>query len=174
MNLTIETATFPQLKTYYDTVLNTDKTSFVSSNDEPTPIGCVQEMLAKVPAELWHRPDLRILDPCCGNGKFALPIVCEMARPRREILETVLEFNDLNKRRLATVRRIFCEGMYRLKITRHDFLTHPYTERYDLIVVNPPYRRLSNLSTPILRIHFFIIAYCYDIIKIRDFIVYRA
>lgn len=58
------------LKKYYDTVLNKDKSSYVNSNDEPTPIGCVEEILDKIPKELWKRKNLKILDPCGGNGNF--------------------------------------------------------------------------------------------------------
>lgn len=59
----VSNSSFDTIKSYYDKVLNNDKTTFCSSNDEPTPIGCVQEMMSKIPEELWTRHELSILDP---------------------------------------------------------------------------------------------------------------
>ena len=70
--MNVRTNSFGELKLYYDTVLNTDTDSFVTSNDEPTPIDCVEEMVASLPPEFMDRSDLKILDPCCGNGNFHL------------------------------------------------------------------------------------------------------
>ena len=68
--ITVNTSTFDELRTYYDDVLNKDKSTYKSTNDEPTPINCVSEMINKIPEELWKRENLSILDPCCGNGNF--------------------------------------------------------------------------------------------------------
>src|SRR5690554_3962117 len=68
----ISTHTYQELKNHYDTNINTDKTHYLSNNDEPTPIGCVEEMLEKVPDAFWHNQNIKILDPCCGNGNFGL------------------------------------------------------------------------------------------------------
>ena len=63
---------YMEIKSHYDDVLNKDRASFKSSNDEPTPISCVEEMIKKIPTGFWKRPleDLKILDPVCGNGNF--------------------------------------------------------------------------------------------------------
>ena len=37
----INTSVSPQLQQYYDEVLNLDKSTYKSSNDEPTPINCI-------------------------------------------------------------------------------------------------------------------------------------
>ena len=42
--ITIDTSTFNELTKYYDEILNTDKSTYKSSNDEPTPIDCINEM----------------------------------------------------------------------------------------------------------------------------------
>ncbi len=142
--LTIETSTFDELKKYYDETLNTDKSTYKSSNDEPTPIDCISEMISKIPTELWGRSDLSILDPCCGNGNFSIPILFELLKhhDKQTILEQILEFNDINESRLENVRRIFCSDKYNLQISNHDFLTTPNPNQYDLIVANPPYAKL--------------------------------
>ena len=142
--ITIETTSFEQLKKYYDETLNTDKNTYKSSNDEPTPIDCIVEMISKIPSELWTRKDLSILDPCCGNGNFSIPILFELLKhhSKKSILEEMLEFNDINESRLDNVRKIFCSETYKLKITNHDFITHENLKKYDLIVANPPYAKL--------------------------------
>jgi hypothetical protein len=90
-DITIESAEaslLDALSSYYDEVLNCDKSTYKSSNDEPTPIGCIREMIAKLPAELWSKTDLKILDPCCGNGNFAIPMFFELIKYHSR--ETVL------------------------------------------------------------------------------------
>ena len=69
---------FEELKEYYDNILNKDKSTYKSTNDEPTPIDCIQEMISKIPDELWNRNNLKIMDPCCGNGNFFIPIVYKL------------------------------------------------------------------------------------------------
>ena len=74
MSTNVNQCSFETLKDYYNNNLNKDKSTYKSSNDEPTPIDCIEEMMQKLPEELWNRKDLKILDPCCGNGNFHLPI----------------------------------------------------------------------------------------------------
>ena len=143
-NITIDSSSFAELKKYYDETLNVDKSTYKSSNDEPTPIGCIIDMISKIPNDLWGKPDLSILDPCCGNGNFSVPILFELLKhhDKQTILEQILEFNDINESRLNNVRNIFCGEKYKLQITNHDFITFNNTKKYDLIVTNPPYAKL--------------------------------
>ena len=59
---------------HYDNVLNKDKSTYKSSNDETTPLDCVKEMIQSIPESFWEKQNLKILDPCCGNGNFHLII----------------------------------------------------------------------------------------------------
>jgi len=141
---TVDTCTFEEIKKYYDEILNLDKSTYRSSNDETTPIDCICEMMSKIPKELWEKSDLCILDPCCGNGNFGVSILHELLKyhDKRTILEKILEFNDINETRLANVRRVFCSDTYNLQITNHDFITKNCNKKYDLIVANPPYAKI--------------------------------
>jgi adenine-specific DNA-methyltransferase len=145
----IYTASFDDLRKYYDEVLNTDKSSYKSSNDEPTPINCIVEMISKLPIELWSKPDLSILDPCCGNGNFFIPVIQELLNyhhTKTEIVEKILEFNDINETRLDNVRRIFgANEKYKLQVSNQDFMTFESlstNKTYDLILTNPPYAKM--------------------------------
>ena len=143
--MNVNNCSFQELKKYYDETLNTDRTTYKSSNDEPTPIGCVEDMVNKIPEELWNRKNLRILDPCCGNGNFGVTILyklIEYDKNKKDILENILDFNDINEDRLDNVRSIFCDEQYNLNVSNRDFIGTESTEKYDLIVANPPYAKL--------------------------------
>jgi SAM-dependent methyltransferase len=143
--MNIDSSSYQDLVNYYD-ILNQDKTTYRSTNDEPTPIGCIEEMMQKIPNEIWTRQNLRILDPCCGNGNFFIVIFKYLLEKsnytKPQILKDVLHFNDINPDRLSNVEHIFNHKSYKLNITEKDFLTFPDTEKYDLIVANPPYAKL--------------------------------
>jgi tRNA1(Val) A37 N6-methylase TrmN6 len=102
-------------------------------------------MIEKIPAELWARKGLKVLDPCCGNGNFSVPIMFELLkhRDKRAVMEDVLEFNDINESRLENVRRVFCGDKYNLSVTSHDFIAFDNPTKYDLIVANPPYAKIQ-------------------------------
>jgi SAM-dependent methyltransferase len=131
------TRSYNDVKIHYDTVLNKDKSTFTSSNDEPTPIGCIEEMMAPIPDRVWRTPGLRILDPCCGNGNFHLVIAEKLRNASQNPLEC-LHFNDLNTQRLQNVTEIFGRSAQQ---TQYDFLEHPF-DMYDMVVMNPPYAKL--------------------------------
>ena len=44
---------YQQLQKYYDEQLNTNPDLVETSNDEPAPMDCVQEMVEKIPEEFW-------------------------------------------------------------------------------------------------------------------------
>jgi adenine-specific DNA-methyltransferase len=135
---------FEDLKKYYDEVLNMDKSTYKSTNDEPTPIDCISTMISKIPEAFWSKKDLSILDPCCGNGNFHLPIFFKLREHHdtKTILENILEFNDLNESRLQNASNVFCKDTYTLQMSCQNFLEFQTDKKYDLIVANPPYAKL--------------------------------
>jgi type I restriction-modification system DNA methylase subunit len=126
---------------YYDNILNKDKSTYKSTNDEPTPLGLINEMVQKIPEELWKRKNLKILDPCCGNGNFSIVFFYKLKEyySTRYILEKILYFNDINLERINNVKNIFNNKKYKLNITTNDFLNTRDNIKYDLIMANPPY-----------------------------------
>jgi adenine-specific DNA-methyltransferase len=135
---------FDELKKYYDDILNKDKSTYNSSNDEPTPIDCIIEMTEKIPDILWNS-NTKIYDPCCGNGNFhfiMLHKLLENGIDIKHILENQLYFNDINNDRLNNVKNIYLQNKYKLNITHEDYLKQKCNIKYNLIVANPPYAKL--------------------------------
>lgn len=133
---------YSHIAKYYDTILNKDKKLVKTTNDEPTPMACVDEMIAKVPEDFWKNPEHRILDPCCGCGNFPLAIYYKLRsyHTKEHILSNMLFFNDTNSDRLDVLRTVFNSPL--LTITTQDFLQYPDDKHFDLIVANPPYAKL--------------------------------
>ena len=128
-------------KNYYNNNLNIDKNLIKNSNDEPTPIDCVEEMVNKLPESLFENQNNKFLDPCCGCGNFFLVIFERLKKHHNErhILENMLYFNDTNIDRMNIVKKMFCNDKYDLNITTEDFLIYNSIDKFDLIVANPPY-----------------------------------
>ena len=104
--MNINNNTYEQLKQNFDSVLNVDKSTYKNSNDEPTPIGCIEEMLDRIPDSAWT-PNVKILDPCCGNGNFHLYAWNKLRQKglsNNDIVENNLFFNDINLARLQNVK----------------------------------------------------------------------
>ena len=138
---------YMEIKSHYDDVLNKDRASFKSSNDEPTPISCVEEMIKKIPRGFWKRPleDLKILDPVCGNGNFHSVIYNKLIKGKfspKNILENILYFNDIDNNRTTMIDSIYEGNKYKLNVTTQDYLEYNENQQFDLIVANPPYAKL--------------------------------
>ena len=138
---TITTHTYQDLKNYYDENLNKDDSLVKTSNDVPTPIDCVEEMINTIPEDFWKNSSIKILDPCCGCGNFFLAIYFKLLKyhSAEHIISNMLYFNDLNTDRLNVVKLVF--GI-RSNITEKDFLVFDEDTKFDLIVANPPYAKL--------------------------------
>jgi type I restriction-modification system DNA methylase subunit len=104
-------------------------------NDEVfTPQSLVEEMLDKLPPEVWSSPDKTWLDPCAGLGNFSVVILERLMnglktwepdteKRKRHILENMLYHVEMNPESVEKLQRILNpEGKYRLNIKCEDFL----------------------------------------------------
>ena len=140
-SITVTANDYTTIKQYYDNSLNKNKELVVTTNDVPTPIDCVEEMISKIPESFWKNKNIKILDPCCGCGNFPFVIYYKLLKyhDREHILTNMLYFNDLNIQRTNVMRKIFD---YDLNIYNEDFLEINISFKFDLIVANPPYAKL--------------------------------
>ncbi len=114
---------------YYDK-LNEDESHFNSNDDVCTPMSCVQLMIDYIPEELWKRNNLRVLDPCSGNGNFGA--YCKFKTDINNIW-----FNELNIKRYENCKKLLNPK----HISHEDFfkLKNEWAGGFDLIMANPPY-----------------------------------
>ena len=70
--MNIDTSSFNEIKKYYDEILNIDKSTYKSSNDETTPIDCIIEMIGKIPEDLWRRTELSWRKVITAIAKYLL------------------------------------------------------------------------------------------------------
>jgi len=136
---------YNDLKNFVDEELNKNKKLFKTSNDEPTPLDCCEEIISHIPESLWSNTDLSILDPCCGYGNFEIVIHDILTRkfgvPSKKILESVITFNEINEVRVGLLNKIFNGNENKLNITKVDFLKYPEDKKYHLQIANPPYAK---------------------------------
>tara|TARA_B110000037_G_scaffold134696_1_gene152700 strand:- start:273 stop:1535 length:1263 start_codon:yes stop_codon:yes gene_type:complete len=165
------------LKAYYNNKLNKDKGLIKTSNDEPTPIECVEEMIEKIPINFWKNKNIKILDPCCGCGNFFIVVfnILKKFHPIKHILEKMFYFNDINKDRINIVKKIFENNNYKLNITEIDFLEYNNKCKYDLIVANPPYAKFLPSGKRAAKNHNMIgsfIKKSFELLTINGFMIY--
>ena len=133
---------FEDIAQYYDE-LDRDLSHFVNSNDICTPLRCVKEMVDTIPKDFWDKGNIKVLDPCCGNGNFHAYISTKTTLKN-------LYFNDINETRLENVRLIFGAGA---KISNKDFLSFDHSVKYDLVVSNPPYAKFGDDNKRVSKNH---------------------
>lgn len=135
-------ASYEQIKQYYE-IVNNDASHKSCTDDISTPVECVKVMLDYIPNELWNRKNLRLLDPCCGNGNFGA--YCKF----KTNLDNIW-FNEFNP-----IRFVNCKTILNPKHINNEaaFDMHDkFLGNWDLIMANPPYsgggnknRSVSNL-----------------------------
>ena len=103
-------------------------------------------MYDKIPIELWKRKDLKIMDPCGGDGNFHIVSVKQIQKYTNKSLEEIignnLYYNEINDIRFETYKKIFKINNIKLNTTKEDFLKMDTKEKYDIFTVNPPYAKL--------------------------------
>lgn len=104
-------------------------------NDEVfTPPSLINDMLDKLPEEVWSNPNKTWLDPCAGIGNFSVFVLKrlmeglkgwepdEEAR-KRHILECMLFHVEMNPESVAKLQKVLNpEGKYTLNVHCGDFL----------------------------------------------------
>lgn len=136
-----ENSTLDEIINYYNRI-NDDVSHSESPDDECTPMECVITMLDYVPNSFWIQDNLRILDPCAGNGNFG-------AYARFKTNPDNLWYNELSPRRLGNLKKILNPKHTNLGDALS--LEGKFSGTWDMVMANPPYsgggnknRSLSN------------------------------
>ena len=132
-----------------------------------TPIWLVEEMLDKLPSEVWSNKDLKWLDPCNGVGTFPSVVVQRLmkgleevipnAKKRyRHIIEEMIYVCEIQAKNMYIFHCVFDkQDIYELNTFYGSFLTNEFdehmnnvwgVEKFDIVIGNPPYKRKLNLK----------------------------
>jgi hypothetical protein len=123
-----------------------------------TPMHLVNEMLDKLPEEVWTNKDLKWFDPATGMGNFPIAVYLRLMKSlkaeipnksdrKKHILENMLYMSELNKKNVLICNQIFnIDNKYKLNLYNGDSLKLDIEEtfgvkKFDVIVGNPPYNK---------------------------------
>jgi len=142
---------------YFHKLVTPTKKEQQSRAEVFTPISLVNEMLDKLPIEVWLNPNLKWLDPSNGIGNFPVcifmrlmdglkNIIIDEEVRRKHILEEMIYICELDKKNCLLYNILLSHnGKYKLKIFQGDSLTLDVEtewgfEKFNIIVGNPPYQ----------------------------------
>ena len=123
-----------------------------------TPMVLVNEMLDKLPKEIWKNKNLKWLDPATGMGNFPIAVylrlmeglkdeIKDVKERKKHILENMLYMCELNKKNVLVCNQIFdINNEYKLNLYEGDTLEFkPFeifkVKQFDVILGNPPYNK---------------------------------
>ena len=123
-----------------------------------TPMFIVNEMLDKLPIEVWKNKNLKWLDPATGMGNFPIAVylrlmeglkdeIKDVKERKKHILENMLYMCELNKKNVLVCNQIFnINNEYKLNLYEGDTLEFkPFeifkVKQFDIILGNPPYNK---------------------------------
>ena len=121
-----------------------------------TPMKLVNEMLDKLPIEVWKNKTLKWLDPATGMGNFPIAVYLRLMEGLKEeieddkerkthILENMLYMCELNKKNVLITKQIFdINNEYKLNLYEGNSLQLDIQKefgitKFDIIIGNPPY-----------------------------------
>ena len=149
-----------------------------------TPIWLVEEMLDKLPEDVWNNPNIKWLEPGCGMSPFAYYIykrlmerlICIEEEEREDyILKNMIYLNDINRRNIIISRRIFNYKIPLDHIFMKSFLDMKMEDITDnstenlIVIGNPPYN--SGFGRGVKPIYNLFIEHCIDNCRILSFII---
>lgn len=93
--------------------------------------------------ELKDKKKIRILEPSVGVGNF-IPLLVEKYKDKEEV---ILDLFDIDDNSLQILKYILEQLKYpkniKFNFTNADFLTYDFSQKYDVVVGNPPYKKIT-------------------------------
>jgi len=129
-----------------------------------TPLSLINEILDKLPENVWKNPNLKWFDPANGIGNFMVIIYYRLMNSlsiiipndklrKKHILENMLYMSEINKKNCYIMNKIFnINNEYSMNIHNGNTLelnikTKWNIDNFDIIVGNPPYNISNEKST---------------------------
>ena len=123
-----------------------------------TPMILVNEMLDKLPKDIWKNKNFKWLDPATGMGNFPIAVylrlmeglkdeIKDVKTRKKHILENMLYMCELNKKNVLVCKQIFdINNELKLNLYEGDSLKLDTTKKwkinfFDIIMGNPPYQK---------------------------------
>lgn len=94
--------------------------------------------------ELKGKKKIRILEPSVGIGNF-IPLLVEKYQDKDEV---IFDLFDIDSNSFIVLKNILDKlelpKKFKFNFINADFLTHNFNVKYDIVVGNPPYKKLNN------------------------------
>lgn len=96
--------------------------------------------------EIKNKKKIRILEPSVGIGNF-IPLLVDKYKDKDEV---IFDLVDVDGNSFLVLKCILEKLKFSKKIKFNfieaDFLTYEFNDRYDVVVGNPPYKKITNNS----------------------------
>lgn len=87
---------------------------------------------------------LHILEPSIGVGNF-LPL---LIRKYKEVPTVIIDVVDIDEKSIITLKTLLknldIPGNFHINYIVADFLLHEFKEQYDIVIGNPPFKKITN------------------------------
>lgn len=110
--------------------------------------------LIKELPEFKNKKKIRILEPSVGVGNF-LPLLFKKYSDKSEVVLDVVDIDNNSLQVLKAILKIIKIPLnFKINIYNADFLLKNFTVKYDLVVGNPPYKKLTKNKELLARYKF--------------------
>ena len=117
-----------------------------------TPLELVEEMLDKLPTDVWSNPNLKWFDPTVGIGNFMVcvyyrlmkgldSVITDHFQRKKHIIENMLYMSEMNAKNVFICKTVFGDNanIHEGDTLKLDVPTKWNIRKFDIIIGNPPY-----------------------------------